>query len=103
MVVTNPSVVCWINDPTGCFWRARSFENKHEEERVVNWKLLPAGIGKQWVGFAARRSGACGLLKAKMVLACLFDPWLGSTAAAKSALLFCLYPNYGILVIQTPL
>src|ERR1700759_3276130 len=26
--------------------------------RVANWKLPPAVIGKQWVGFAARRSGA---------------------------------------------
>ncbi len=54
-MVTNPSVGCWINDPTGCLWRTRSFENKHEEEGVVNWKLLPAGVGSQGVGLAARR------------------------------------------------
>jgi hypothetical protein len=58
VVVTNSSVGCWINDPTGYLWRTRSFENKHEEEGGVNWKLLPAGIWNQWVGFAAGRSGA---------------------------------------------
>jgi hypothetical protein len=36
-----------VNDPTGCLWRTRTFENKHEEEGGVNWKLLPAGIGNQ--------------------------------------------------------
>ncbi len=44
MVVTDPSARGSINDPTGCFWRTRSFENKHEEEGVVNWRLLPADI-----------------------------------------------------------
>jgi hypothetical protein len=43
-VVTNSSVGCSINDPMGCFWRTRTFENKHEEEGVVNWKLLPTDI-----------------------------------------------------------
>jgi len=57
VVVTEPSVRGSINDPTGYFWRTRIFENKHEEEGVVNWKLLPAGVGNQWVGFATRRSG----------------------------------------------
>ena len=32
--------------------------NKDEDGGVVNWKLLPAGIGHQWAEFAARRSGA---------------------------------------------
>ena len=52
VVVTDSSVRGSINDPTGCFWHTRSFENKHEEEGVVNWKLLPASVGNQWVGFA---------------------------------------------------
>ena len=47
VVVTNSSVGCWVNDPTGCFWRTRTFQNKHEEEGVVNWKLLPAAIGNR--------------------------------------------------------
>jgi hypothetical protein len=58
VVVTDSSVRGSINDPTGCFWRTRSFENKHEEEGVVNWRLLPTGIDNQWVGFAAGRTGA---------------------------------------------
>jgi hypothetical protein len=45
VVVTDPPVRGSINDPTAYFWRTRIFENKHEEEGVVNWKLLPAGIG----------------------------------------------------------
>ena len=40
-----PSVRGSINGPTGCLGRTRRFENKHEEEGVVNWKSLPAGIG----------------------------------------------------------
>jgi hypothetical protein len=43
VVVASSSVGCWIHDPTGCLWRTRRFENKHEEEGGVNWKLLPAG------------------------------------------------------------
>jgi hypothetical protein len=97
-VVTNSSVGCWINDPTGCFWRTRSFENKHEEEGVVNWRLLPAGIGNQWVGFSARRGER--VAKSEMVLLCFFDPSLGSTAAAKSALLF--FPFVTSCILEAP-
>lgn len=37
--VTELSVGCRINDPTGCLWITRRFENKHEDEGGVNWKL----------------------------------------------------------------
>jgi hypothetical protein len=31
--------------------------DKDEDKGVVNWKLLPGGIGHHWVGFAARAGG----------------------------------------------
>jgi hypothetical protein len=34
------------------------FGNKDVDGGVVNWKLLPAGVGNHCVGFAARRAGA---------------------------------------------
>jgi hypothetical protein len=69
--VTDLSVGCWINDPTGYPWRTRRFENKHEDEGGVNWKSLLAGIGNQGVGFAARGHA---VVKAKTASACFFDP-----------------------------
>jgi hypothetical protein len=83
-VVTNSSVRCWINDATGCLWRTRTFENKHEEGGGVNWKLPPAGVGSEWVGLLSGTARA-----AAESADCLSDPSLGSTArAAERALLF---------------
>ena len=73
VVVTDPSVRGSINDPTGCFWRTRTFENKDEEDGVVNWKLLPAGIGNGCVGFAAGRPGAY-VMRRERVLHAFFPP-----------------------------
>ena len=86
-MVTNPSVGCWINDPTGCLWRTRTFENKHEEAGGVNWKLLPAGIGSEWVGLLSGAARAAAESENGFS-----DPPLGSNPrTAERALLFSLY------------
>jgi hypothetical protein len=59
------------NDPTRYLRRTRTVENKHEDEGGVNWKSLPAAIGNQGVGFAARGHA---VVKAKTAWACFFDP-----------------------------
>ena len=65
-MVTNSSVGCWINDPMGCLGRTRRFENKHEEEGGVNWKLLPAVLAQgktphiYWVIYAPLRGAPRG-------------------------------------------
>jgi hypothetical protein len=94
-VVTNRSVGRWINDPTGCLWRTRTFENKHEEAGGVNWKLLPAGIGSEWVGLL-RGAARAAARKAKM--ASPITRWASNARTAERALLFFPLPKECILV-----